>query len=140
MNDHLHFDPSAPLPPLPGHSSGGRLERVLRQGRFAVTAELNPPDSADPRDVYDRALVLAERAASAEREAQIQKREAELAEREASLAAAQAAAAKPASKPAAPAYKPKPAVTTPVVSKHSPVPPGNQAPLLDRGDDIRRNT
>ena len=56
----LHFDPSAPLPSLPGHSSGGRLERILRSGRFAVTAELNPPDSADPRDVYDRALVLSE--------------------------------------------------------------------------------
>jgi methylenetetrahydrofolate reductase (NADPH) len=37
-----------------------RLERVLRSGRFAVTAELNPPDSADPQDVYDAALVLAE--------------------------------------------------------------------------------
>jgi len=36
-----------------------RLERVLRSGRFAVTAELNPPDSADPQAVYDRALVLA---------------------------------------------------------------------------------
>ncbi len=36
-----------------------RLERVLRSGRFAVTAELNPPDSADPMAVYDRALVLA---------------------------------------------------------------------------------
>lgn len=60
MSDHLHFDPSAPLPLLPGHSSGGRLERVLRLGRFAVTAELNPPDSADPRDVYERALVLSE--------------------------------------------------------------------------------
>jgi methylenetetrahydrofolate reductase (NADPH) len=36
-----------------------RLERVLRSGRFAVTAELNPPDSADPQSVYDRALVLA---------------------------------------------------------------------------------
>jgi methylenetetrahydrofolate reductase (NADPH) len=36
------------------------LERVLRSGRFAVTAELNPPDSADPQAVYDRALVLAE--------------------------------------------------------------------------------
>jgi methylenetetrahydrofolate reductase (NADPH) len=36
------------------------LERVLRSGRFAVTAELNPPDSADPNSVYDRALVLAE--------------------------------------------------------------------------------
>ncbi len=52
--------PSAPLPRPPGHSSGGRLERVLRAGRFAVTAELNPPDSADPREVYDRALVLSE--------------------------------------------------------------------------------
>src|SRR5262249_51943824 len=55
-----HYDPGAPLPNLPGHSSGGRLERILRSGRFAVTAELNPPDSADPRDVYDRALVLSE--------------------------------------------------------------------------------
>jgi methylenetetrahydrofolate reductase (NADPH) len=40
--------------------SGSRLERVLRSGRFAVTAELNPPDSADANSVYDRALVLAE--------------------------------------------------------------------------------
>lgn len=40
--------------------SGSRLERVLRSGRFAVTAELNPPDSADAQSVYDRALVLAE--------------------------------------------------------------------------------
>ena len=44
----------------PGHSSPGRLERVLRAGRFAVTAELNPPDSADPNEVYERALVLSE--------------------------------------------------------------------------------
>jgi methylenetetrahydrofolate reductase (NADPH) len=40
--------------------AGSRLERVLRSGRFAVTAELNPPDSADPQSVYQRALVLAE--------------------------------------------------------------------------------
>lgn len=40
--------------------SGSRLERVLTSGRFAVTAELNPPDSADPHAVYERALVLAE--------------------------------------------------------------------------------
>ena len=38
--------------------SGSRLERVLKSGRFAVTAELNPADSADPSAVYDRALVL----------------------------------------------------------------------------------
>ena len=38
--------------------SGSRLERILRAGRFAVTAELNPPDSADPEEVYEAALVL----------------------------------------------------------------------------------
>jgi len=44
-----------PLDPLPGHASLGRLERVLRRGEFAVTTELNPPDSANPEDVYERA-------------------------------------------------------------------------------------
>lgn len=47
-----------PLEPLPGHSSRGRLERVLRRGEFAVTAELNPPDSADPNDVYERVRIF----------------------------------------------------------------------------------
>ena len=47
-----------PLERLPGHSSRGRLERVLRRGEFAVTAELNPPDSADPGDVYNRAKIF----------------------------------------------------------------------------------
>ena len=41
------------------YKSGSRLERVLRSGRFAVTAELNPPDSADPQEVYDAAVTLA---------------------------------------------------------------------------------
>ena len=40
--------------------TSSRLERVLRSGRFAVTAELDAPDSADPADVYKNALVLAE--------------------------------------------------------------------------------
>jgi methylenetetrahydrofolate reductase (NADPH) len=40
------------------NKSDGRLEKVLRSGRFAVTAELNPPDSANPQEVYDAALVL----------------------------------------------------------------------------------
>ncbi len=48
----------SPLDALPGHSSRGRLERVLRRGEFAVTAELNPPDSADPQDVYERASIF----------------------------------------------------------------------------------
>jgi 5,10-methylenetetrahydrofolate reductase len=47
-----------PLEPLPGHSSRGRLERILRRGEFAVTAELNPPDSANPEEVYERASVF----------------------------------------------------------------------------------
>ncbi len=40
--------------------AGSRLERVLRSGRFAVTAELAPLDTSDPDAVFDRALVLAE--------------------------------------------------------------------------------
>ena len=40
--------------------SDGRLERVLSSGKFAVTAELDPPDSADPEEVYQAALVLSQ--------------------------------------------------------------------------------
>lgn len=39
--------------------SGGHLERVLRAGRFGVTAELTPPDSANPQAVFDEADLLA---------------------------------------------------------------------------------
>ena len=45
---------TTPRPPV------SRLERVLRAGLFAVTAELDPPDSADPQEVYDKALVLSQ--------------------------------------------------------------------------------
>jgi len=58
----MRFDdepvPGYPLPILPGHTSPGRFERVLRAGVFAVTTELAPPDSADPEDVYRRARVF----------------------------------------------------------------------------------
>ncbi|MCP5157441.1 MAG: methylenetetrahydrofolate reductase [Ectothiorhodospiraceae bacterium] len=54
--DGLH--PGDPLPPLAGHSSRGRLERLLRAGEFVVTAELSPPDSADPEEVHARARVF----------------------------------------------------------------------------------
>ncbi|HED13953.1 MAG TPA: methylenetetrahydrofolate reductase [Gammaproteobacteria bacterium] len=47
-------DPGDPLPRLPGHVSRGRFERVLRAGHFAVTAEIAPPDSADPVEVAER--------------------------------------------------------------------------------------
>ena len=50
--------PGYPLPILPGHTSPGRLERVLRAGHFAVTSELAPPDSADPQEVYQRARLF----------------------------------------------------------------------------------
>lgn len=41
-----------------GHSSHGHLEALLRAGQFAVTAELSPPDSADPEEVYRRARIF----------------------------------------------------------------------------------
>ncbi len=50
--------PGYPLPILPGHTSPGRFERVLRAGGFAITTELAPPDSADPEEVYKRARVF----------------------------------------------------------------------------------
>jgi len=50
--------PGYPLPILPGHTSPGRLERLLRAGVFAVTTELDPPDSADPEEVFRRARVF----------------------------------------------------------------------------------
>jgi 5,10-methylenetetrahydrofolate reductase len=56
--DENPLGPDLPLDPLPGHSSLGRLERVLRRGEFAVTAELNPPDSANAEDVYERAAIF----------------------------------------------------------------------------------
>ncbi len=42
MIDENPLGPHLPLDPLPGHSSRGRLVRVLRRGEFAVTAELKP--------------------------------------------------------------------------------------------------
>ena len=50
--------PGYPLPILPGHTSPGRFERVLRAGTFAVTSELAPPDSADPAEVLTRARIF----------------------------------------------------------------------------------
>ncbi len=50
--------PGYPLPILPGHTSPGRFERVLRAGQFAITSELAPPDSADPEEVYQRARMF----------------------------------------------------------------------------------
>ena len=46
------------LPILPGHNSTGRLERILRAGDFAVTAEMAPPDSADPAEVFEQAALF----------------------------------------------------------------------------------
>lgn len=55
---NVDLSPAELLPILPGHSSPGRFERVLRAGKFAVTTELAPPDSADPSQVYERASVF----------------------------------------------------------------------------------
>jgi len=48
---------SAATPPTPG-TGGGALERALGAGRFVVTAEISPPDSADPDDLLRRAGAL----------------------------------------------------------------------------------
>jgi len=42
-----------------GFKSGSRLERVLRAGHFAVTAELGPPQNADPEVIRQKARLLA---------------------------------------------------------------------------------
>jgi len=47
--------PRRNLPPLSASPSGSRLEALLASGAFAVTAELAPPDSADPSDLLHRA-------------------------------------------------------------------------------------
>jgi methylenetetrahydrofolate reductase (NADPH) len=41
-----------------GYKSGSRLERVLRAGHFAVTAELGPPQNADPAVIRKKAQLL----------------------------------------------------------------------------------
>lgn len=59
----FYSDPNAIRPyedPPPGCVAGSILEQTLRAGKFAVTAELNPPDSADPADVIKAAEPLAE--------------------------------------------------------------------------------
>jgi len=56
--DEDRNNPEIPLSQLPGHTSRGRLERVLRRGEFAITAELNPPDSSDPHEVFERGAIF----------------------------------------------------------------------------------
>lgn len=46
--------------PPKGFSSNSRLERTLRAGKFAITSELSPPDSADPEDIYEAARPMSE--------------------------------------------------------------------------------
>jgi methylenetetrahydrofolate reductase (NADPH) len=50
--------PGQDLSEKEGHVSLSRLERVLRAGKFAVTSELAPPDSALAEDVFERARVF----------------------------------------------------------------------------------
>ncbi len=40
---------------MPYHS---RLQSILAEGHFAITAEIGPPKSADPRKIRDKALLL----------------------------------------------------------------------------------
>jgi len=54
----LGTNPGDPLKMLEGHVSHGRFERVLKNGHFAVTTEIAPPDSADPDEVLARASLF----------------------------------------------------------------------------------
>jgi len=40
------------------YRSTGEFEKLLRSGQFAVTCELTPPDSANPRKVFEEAAML----------------------------------------------------------------------------------
>ena len=58
MTEQDRVTVNATTPLEPGHSSPGFLEKLLRAGDFTVTAELAPPDSADPQDVFARARIF----------------------------------------------------------------------------------
>ncbi|WP_176504046.1 methylenetetrahydrofolate reductase [Cobetia sp. 5-11-6-3] len=59
MTSRLTIPDNTQAPPAERDGNVGHLERVLRSGQFAVTAELAPPDSADPQDVHARAQLFA---------------------------------------------------------------------------------
>lgn len=44
--------------PTNGYKSGSNLEKILRAGYFAVTAEIGPPQSADPEVIRRKARLL----------------------------------------------------------------------------------
>ena len=56
----VHGEPPPRPEPAPRapRTGGGVLERALHAGKFTVTAEISPPDSADPDDLLRRAAVL----------------------------------------------------------------------------------
>ena len=58
MTSETEIEEPSPTALPAGHSSNGRLERILRAGQFAVTAELSAPDTADPDAVYQLAAKL----------------------------------------------------------------------------------
>jgi methylenetetrahydrofolate reductase (NADPH) len=50
--------PKDEAPPPEASAPPNHFEETLRSGRFAVTAEVSPPDSAEPEDVYKRAMMF----------------------------------------------------------------------------------
>jgi methylenetetrahydrofolate reductase (NADPH) len=48
-----------PAPPVGTHGPSGPLEGACREGRFVVTVEIAPPDSADPAPLLQRAGLFA---------------------------------------------------------------------------------
>lgn len=57
-SESISLAPPAPHVVTEGYASTSQLEHALRQGHFAVTTELAPPDSACAEDVYERVRVF----------------------------------------------------------------------------------
>jgi 5,10-methylenetetrahydrofolate reductase len=58
MADTLVVDAAVTKESQNGYLAGSNLERVLRAGHFAVTAELGPPQSADGENIREKAAML----------------------------------------------------------------------------------
>ena len=54
----IRLIPPRPSSRCPATRPTNGSNAILRRGEFAVTAELNPPDSANPHDVYERAAIF----------------------------------------------------------------------------------
>ena len=58
MDSKKAAEPSAEVQETPHLKSGSNLERLLKEGKFVVTAELGPPRGADRKVIERKANLL----------------------------------------------------------------------------------